>query len=118
MQPDIEYGYRLFAGCAATFVDRVVFRYRWHATNNSSDRLGGRVDIARILERLLAQDGEAARTIGRRRLRARLARHYYRIARQRAALGDVPEARAAIRQATALRPLDPRYQLLRLWAGA
>ena len=50
--------------------------------------------------------------------RARLARHYYRIARQRAALGDVPEARAAIRQATALRPLDPRYQLLRLWAGA
>ncbi|TMB52645.1 MAG: glycosyltransferase [Deltaproteobacteria bacterium] len=118
VQPDIEYGYRLFAGCAATFVDRVVFRYRWHATNNSSDRLGGRVDIARILERLLAQDGEAARTIGRRRLRARLARHYYRIARQRAALGDVPEARAAIRQATALRPLDPRYQLLRLWAGA
>ena len=37
---------------------------------------------------------------------------------QRAALGDVPEARVAIRQATALRPLDPRYQLLRLWAGA
>ena len=118
VQPDIEYGYRLFARCAATFVDRAVFRYRWHDTNNSGDRLGGRQDIARILERLLVQDTEAVRAVGRRRVRARLARHYYRIARQRAALGDTPEARAAIRQAAALRPLDPRYQLLRLWAGA
>jgi len=117
VQPDIEYGYRLFARCAATFVDRAVFRYRWHATNNSGDRLGGRQDIARILERLLVEDPEAVRTIGRRRIRARLARHYYRIARQRAALGEGREARAAIRQAAALRPLDPRYQLLRLWAG-
>ena len=117
VQPDIEYGYRLFGQCAATFVDRPVFRYRWHTTNNSGDRLGGRQDIARILERLLVENAEAVRTIGRRRIRARLARHYYRIARQRAALGDGPEARAAIRQAAALRPLDPRYQFLRLWAG-
>jgi len=117
VQPDIEYGYRLFGQCAATFVDHPVFRYRWHTTNNSGDRLGGRQDIARILERLLVENAEAVRTIGRRRIRARLARHYYRIARQRAALGDGPEARAAIRQAAALRPLDPRYQFLRLWAG-
>src|SRR5207253_603179 len=64
VQPDIEYGYRLFARCAATFVDRAVFRYRRHDTNNSGDRLGGRQDIARILERLLVQDPEAVRTIG------------------------------------------------------
>jgi hypothetical protein len=96
-------------------VDRIVFRYRWHTTNNSGDRLGGREDIARILDRLQDGDPAAVRLIGARRLRARLARHYYRIARQRLALGDRALAAAAARRATALCPLHPRYQLLRLW---
>jgi glycosyltransferase involved in cell wall biosynthesis len=115
VQPDIEYGYRLFARCRATFVDRVVFRYRWHTTNNSRDRLRGREDIARILDRLQREDGDAVRLIGRRRLRAQLARHCYRIARQRLARGEAEDGRAALRRALALRPLHPRYQLLRLW---
>ena len=111
---DMEYGYRLFARARLRFVDRVAFRYRWHAGNVTRDRLRGREEIARILARL-DEDREAARRIGRRRLRARLARHYYRIARGRLRVGHAAEAGTALAQATALRPLDPRYRLLRLW---
>jgi glycosyltransferase involved in cell wall biosynthesis len=114
VQPDIEYGYRLFARARATFVDRVVFSYRWHTTNNSGDRLGGREDIARILEHVDRLDPQAVRAIGKRRLRLRLARHYYRIARSHLERGDAAAARAAITRALELRPLSPRYQMLRL----
>lgn len=115
VQPDIEYAYRLFPRCRSVFVDRVVFRYRWHTTNNSGDRLGGREDIARILAGLAENDPDAVRLIGARRLRGRLARHYYAIARRCIALGDHARARAALARALRLRPLHPRYQLLRLW---
>jgi glycosyltransferase involved in cell wall biosynthesis len=117
VQPDIEYGYRLLAHCRAAIVDRVVFRYRWHTTNNSGDRLGGREDIARILTNLETIAPAAASQIGTRRLRARLALHYYRIARQRMDRGELSEARMALGRAADLQPLHPRYQLLRLWHG-
>jgi len=117
VQPDIEYGYRLFARCRSRFVDRVVFRYRWHTTNNSGDRLGGREDIARILERLIADDPVAVAAIGDRRLRIRLARHQFAIARQRLAQGDRQRALTALGRAVALRPLHPRYRLLQLRQG-
>ena len=115
VQPDIEYGYRLFTSCPIVFVDEVVFRYRVHDANMSSDRLGTREDIVRILERLHAENGPAAQAIGRARLEERLARHYDRIARARLARGERESARAAARKATALRPLNPRYQLLYRW---
>ena len=117
VQPDVEYGYRLLDHCRAAVVDRVVFHYRWHTTNNSGDRLGGREDIARILANLETIAPAAAAKIGARRLRARLARHYYRIARQRMGRGQLVEARTALGRAANLRPLHPRYQLLRLWHG-
>jgi glycosyltransferase involved in cell wall biosynthesis len=112
VQPDIEYGYRLVGRLRAVFVDRVLFRYRWHPGGNSRDRLGGREDIARILEGLLAEDGEAVRAIGRRRLRARIGRHHYRIARAWRARGDAERARHAARRAVEAAPLNLRYQLL------
>ena len=114
---DMEYGYRLFARARTVFVDRVVFHYRAHAGNVTRDRLQGRQDIARILERIDRDDPDAARLIGRRRLRRRLARHYYRIARRQLVLGDPFAARPAFRRAAELRPLNPRYQLGRLWHG-
>jgi glycosyltransferase involved in cell wall biosynthesis len=115
VQPDIEYGYRLFTRFTILFLDEVVFRYRVHDTNMSSDRLGTREDIVRILERLYAENGPAAEAIGRAQLEDRLARHYYRIARTRLARGERESARAMARKATALRPLDLRYQLLHRW---
>jgi glycosyltransferase involved in cell wall biosynthesis len=118
IHPDMDYGYRLFSRRRLAFLDRVVFRYRWHGANTTRDTLRGREEIARVLDRLAERDPEAVRRIGRRRLRARLARHYYRIARRRILRGEAPAARAALDRALALRPLDPRYHLLRLWHAA
>lgn len=110
VQPDIDLGYRLLARCRATFVDRVVFRYRWHATNTSRDRVAGRADIARILARVERDDPAATASIGRRRLRARLARHHFALARLLAARGDAIGAREHARRAVELRPLHLRYR--------
>ncbi len=118
VQPDIEYGYRLFSRCRAVFIDRIAFRYRWHTTNNSGDRPGGREDVARILDRLETRVPSAATLIGRRRLQGRLARHCYRIARQRAARGDLAGSRAALARALALRPFHPRYRLQQLFPSS
>ena len=114
---DMEYGYRLFARGRSIFVDRLVFRYRSHGDNVTRDRLQGRQDIARILERIDRDDPDAVRLIGRHRLRRRLARHYYRIGRRHLVLGNPFAARPAFRRAAELRPLNPRYQLGRLWHG-
>jgi glycosyltransferase involved in cell wall biosynthesis len=115
VQPEIEYGYRFFPNCRAMFVDEVVFRYRWHTTNNSRDLIGTREDIARVLEGVLGRSPELVGQIGERRLRDRLARHHFRIARARRARGDREGASAEAGRAAALAPLHLRYQILRLW---
>jgi glycosyltransferase involved in cell wall biosynthesis len=114
VQPDLEYAYRLLPHIRAACVDRTMFHYRWHTTNNSADRLGTREDIARVLERLPAVAPEAAQAIGARRLRARIARHHFRIGLARLGRGERAAARTAFGRAAALRPLDPRYQWMRL----
>jgi glycosyltransferase involved in cell wall biosynthesis len=115
---DMDYGYRLFAHRRIGFLDRVVFRYRWHAGNVTRDALRGREEIARVLASVAERDPASVRRIGRRRFHARLARHWYQIARRRLRLGDDGAARAALDRALALRPLDPRYRFLRLWHAA
>ncbi len=112
---DMDYGYRLVARGAARFVDRSVFRYRWHGGNTTRDRLRGREEIARILDAWRRRDPGGVRAVGERRVRTRLARHYYRIALWRLRLDDATAARAALGRALALRPLDPRLHFLRLW---
>ena len=112
--PDHDYGYRLFSRVRCRFVERTIFRYRIHETNLTRDRLRGREELARILDRLRRDDPGAVRRIGARRLRARLARHYYRIARQHLAKGSTDAVRAALGRALDLRPMHPRYRWLRL----
>jgi glycosyltransferase involved in cell wall biosynthesis len=112
VHPDMDYAYRLLACSRALFIDRCVFRYRWHDANVTRDRLKGREEIARILERVDCEAPATARAIGRRRLRFRLARHYYRIARTHLARADHTAARGALSRAVALRPLNLRYRIL------
>jgi glycosyltransferase involved in cell wall biosynthesis len=114
VQPEIDYGYRFFPRCRAWFLDEVVFRYRWHATNTSRDHLGTREDIARILETVLVRDPHLVDQIGRARFLAGLARHHFRIARARFKHGDRLGARTGARRAAALRPLNLGYQVLRM----
>jgi glycosyltransferase involved in cell wall biosynthesis len=115
IHPDMDYGYRLLACHRVAFADRSVFRYRWHGANVTRDALAGREEIARVLDGLAP---ETLQRLGRRRVRARLARHYYQIARRRLRRGETGAAWAALDRARALRPLDPRYHLLRLWHAA
>jgi glycosyltransferase involved in cell wall biosynthesis len=117
IQPDLDYGYRLFPHCRGTFIDEVAFDYRWHATNMTRDRLAVREDIARILEALPTTAPGAVSAIGTNRLRKRLARHYFRIGRMRMQRNDLASASAAFRRAAALQPLHPQYQWARLRHG-
>jgi glycosyltransferase involved in cell wall biosynthesis len=114
VQPDIEYAYRLIRHCRAGFVDRVVFHYRWHTTNITRDRLRCREELAALLEALPRTAPEALRAIGARRVRIRLARHWFRIGRLRLERDQPEGARDAWRRAAALCPLHPRYQWTRL----
>jgi glycosyltransferase involved in cell wall biosynthesis len=114
VQPDLEYGYRLFPRLRAACVDRTMFHYRWHTTNNSGDRLGTREDIARVLERLPAVAPDAVAAIGARRIREQIARHYFRIGVTRLGRNQRAAARQAFVQAATLRPLHLRYQWMRL----
>jgi glycosyltransferase involved in cell wall biosynthesis len=114
VQPDLEYGYRLFPRLRAACVDRTMFHYRWHTTNNSGDRLGTREDIARVLERLTTVAPDAVAAIGARRIREQIARHYFRIGVARLAHDQRAAARRAFVQAATLRPLHLRYQWMRL----
>jgi glycosyltransferase involved in cell wall biosynthesis len=114
VQPDLEYGYRLFPRLRAACVDRPMFHYRWHTTNNSGDRLGTREDIARVLERLPTVAPDAVAAIGARRVREQIARHYFRIGVARLAGNQRSAARQAFVQAATLRPLHLRYQWMRL----
>ena len=114
VQPDLEYGYRLFPLVRAACIDRTMFHYRWHTTNNSGDRIGTRVDIARVLERLPAVAPTAVPAIGARRIRDQVARHHFRIGLARLARNERSAARQAFARAATLRPLHPRYQWMRL----
>ena len=111
--PDLDYGYRVIGAGRVFFADHVVFRYRLHGTNITRDRLGGREELARILDRIVEHDPEMAARIGTRHLRTRLARHYHSIARQHWRLGDEARGDSAIGRAIDLRPLDMRYRLTR-----
>ena len=117
VQPDLEYGYRIYSHCRATFLDDVCFRYRWHTTNMTRDRLAVREDIAQILDRLTVAAPGAVRQIGADVLRRRIARHFHRIGRIRQSRGDAVGAGTAFRRAAALQPLHPAYQWARLCYG-
>jgi glycosyltransferase involved in cell wall biosynthesis len=117
VQPDLEYGYRLFPRVRAACVDHATFHYRWHGTNISANRLGTRDDIARVLERLDAVAPDAVRAIGTRRIRDQIARHWFRIGLIELRRGQHDLARRAFNRAAAIRPLRAPCQWLRFRAA-
>ena len=112
VQPDLEYGYRLFGGARIRFVNRPTFAWRCHDTNMSRNQVGTREDIAATLERVLERNGMITEQIGRRRLTHRLARNWYRLARAYAKRGEQARAARAARRAVELHPLALRYRYL------
>lgn len=112
VQPDLEYGYRLFDRARIRFVDEPTFAWRSHDRNMSNDHVGTREDVAATLERVLDADDSIAHDIGRWRLTRRLARNWYRLARTYLKRGETARAARAARRAAELRPLDLRYRYL------
>ncbi len=110
IHPDNDYAYRLFATCPTAYMDRVVFRYRWHESNITRDWLVGREELSRTLERLLRDDPASVAAIGATRLHEQLARHLHRTGRRRLKHGDVEVARQQLGRALALNPRNPIYR--------
>jgi glycosyltransferase involved in cell wall biosynthesis len=113
VQPDLEYGYRLFRTARILFVNRSTFGWRSHDGNMSRDHIGSRMDVAATLERVLHADEAVADEIGRRELTSRLAHNWYRLARAYDKQGETRRAAHAARRAAELRPLHPQYRYLR-----
>lgn len=112
VQPDLEYGYRLFERARIRFVNHPSFVWRCHDANMSRNQVGTREDIAATLERVLERNEAIADQIGRRRLAHRLARNWYRLARAYAKRGEQARAARAARRAVELHPLALRYRYL------
>ncbi len=110
IHPDNDYAFRLFATCPTAYMDRVVFRYRWHETNITRDWLVGREELSRTLERLLREDPASVAAIGDRVVRERLAQHLHRTGRRRLKRGDVAIARAQLGRSIELAPRNLLYR--------
>jgi glycosyltransferase involved in cell wall biosynthesis len=110
IHPDNDYAFRLFAACPTAYVDRVVFRYRWHETNITRDWLVGREELSRTLERLLREDPASVAAIGEDEVRGRLAQHLHRTGRRRLKRGDVALGRAQLERAIELAPANLLYR--------
>lgn len=114
---DLDLAFRLFMNFAIAYLDEVVFFYRKHDGNSSRNEELRLTENIRVIEKLVAQSKTAAALLGEKRVAARLAYRYYRLAKGRRKHGHCSEARSAIRQASRLRPLSVKYQLYRLhWA--
>lgn len=114
---DLDLAFRLFMNSPVAYLDEVVFFYRKHEGNSSRNEELRLTENIRVIEKLLAQYKNAGTVLGEKRVAARLAYRYYRLAKRRRKHGEANEARSAIRQATRLRPLSVKYRLYRLhWA--
>lgn len=108
---DLDLALRLAKKYPIGFVNEIVYLYRKHGGNISSDdELRSRENL-RALEKLRADYPEALDLIGRRAFFRLVAHRYYRLAKALAGKGDAGGAREAIRQAVSLRPLSLKYRL-------
>ena len=100
-----------------SYLDDVVFFYRRHEGNSSRNEELRLTENIRVMEKLLAQYKTARALLGDKRVAARLAYRYYRLAKGRYKHGRHKEAQDAIRQASLLRPMKLKYQFYRFqWA--
>ena len=114
---DLDLAFRLFMNSPVAYLDDVVFFYRKHEGNSSRNEELRLTENIRVIEKLLAQHKTAGALLGEKRVAARLAYRYYRLAKGRRKHGQPNEARSAMREAIRLRPLSVKYRLYGLhWA--
>ncbi|MBM4260379.1 MAG: glycosyltransferase [Deltaproteobacteria bacterium] len=114
---DLDLAFRLMNRYPVAYLDEVVFYYRKHGGNISGNQELRLLENIRVIEKLLADNPKAEQLLGARRVAARLAYRYYRLAKGRWQAGQKEQARQALRSAVALRPLALKYRLYQMrWA--
>jgi glycosyltransferase involved in cell wall biosynthesis len=111
---DLDLAFRLWARYPLAYLDAPVFSYRKHNANISSDQERRLSENIRVIEYLLRDFPQAEEILGRRRVHARLAYRYYRLAKTQMKKGKAAEARESLRSAVGLSSLNPKYRLYQL----
>ena len=114
---DLDLTFRLISRYPVAYLDEVVFSYRRHSGNISGNQELRLLENIRVIEKLLGQNGEAEELLGKRRVAARLAYRYYRLAKGRWKTGERDKSREALREAIRLRPFYPKYRLYQMKWG-
>jgi glycosyltransferase involved in cell wall biosynthesis len=114
---DLDLTFRLISCYPVAYLDEVVFSYRRHSGNISGNQELRLLENIRVIEKLLGQNGEAEELLGKRRVAARLAYRYYRLAKGRWKTGERDKSREALKEAIRLRPFYPKYRLYQMKWG-
>jgi glycosyltransferase involved in cell wall biosynthesis len=115
---DLDLAFRLWVRYPMAYLNKVVFSYRKHPGNISSDQERRLSENLQVIENLLGDFSEAEQILGRRRIGARLAYRYYRLAKTQMKKGKVADARKSLRAAVDLSSINPKYRLYQLqWAA-
>jgi glycosyltransferase involved in cell wall biosynthesis len=116
---DLDLAFRIFNRYPVAYLDQVLFYYRKHEGNSSANQELRLRENIRVIEKLLTETPQARMLLGERRVAARLAYRYYRLAKAHWQAGRCMEAKQAIGAAAALRPSAMKYRLYQLrWAWA
>lgn len=111
---DLSLAFRLWMHFPVKYLDAVVFAYRKHDSNISSDPVLRLTENIRVIEELRRDFPQVDEILGPRRLHARLAYRYYRLAKTQMKKGKAGEARQALGCAVELARLNLKYRLYQL----
>jgi glycosyltransferase involved in cell wall biosynthesis len=111
---DLDLTFRLIFRYPVAYLDEVVFSYRRHSGNISGNQELRLLENIRVIEKLVTQNDQAEKLLGKRRVAARLAYRYYRLAKGRRKSGDREGAQEALNHAVNYRPLSLKYRAYQL----
>jgi glycosyltransferase involved in cell wall biosynthesis len=114
---DLDLSFRIFNRFPVAYLDEVVFFYRKHEGNTSGNQELRLSENIRVIRKLVAENPQTEATLGSRRIAARLAYRYYRLAKGRWKQGRGAEAKQAIGEARSLCPWSLKYRLYQLCWG-
>ena len=111
---DLDLTFRLISRYPVSYLDEVVFSYRRHSGNISGNQELRLLENIRVIEKLVTQNDQAEKLLGKRRVAARLAYRYYRLAKGRRKSGNREGAQEALKHAVNYRPLSLKYRAYQL----
>ncbi|MGH7929167.1 MAG: glycosyltransferase [Candidatus Binatia bacterium] len=114
---DLDLSFRVFNRYPIAYLDEVVFYYRKHEGNSSGNQELRLSENIQVIEKLMTENPQARAILGERRVAARLAYRYYRLAKTHWKQGRCAEAKQAINEAAAHCPFSMKYRLYQLCCG-